>query len=841
MANPVLGKLQGQGLIETTTEGIQKSGAQLAVTPVGAAMQGRGLDSQKMAGTKPSKVNALASNMRDVTSAALGKLREAGRMMEGQESAIAETARRASVLGRVDDQIAKLAENNTLTRLRGLQFTGAELDTDKLTNYSEEQTAALKASIGDLIAGGTELTDSDLVTINKALVAVGQDELKFDPKEPVSLPLMAQRLSALFKETDPAILEQNISQAILDAKAESTVGSLDDQAIQAIFQTDDVTETQADLLNLLSSITGKSPEELGKMQLGDLRSAIDSWKQSEFKDVGTLRETLNDPMASKAERQLAHKELRRLGYVGVTPAEAKIGDLQKQMEEGDTVTIGNETFTVEELFSDPEKLLQIQTWVDNPETAPPEIKTWLEQNKDAINLKMKDLLGTDAGLTGMYERIKQNQETFALDPSIENLMSKDTMEIFLPDLAEIGLDDVMPLEDESNEDYKTIQDDHAAKVDAINKNTELSPDQKKAEIKKLDAARDKALEDKFGDYRKYKFLQSPETAKSAMLLMNNLQTIPGVDGKEIFGQLTSAQMAQIFTRGEYGVNDFIQGLKDRQRASSFDGTNFKNEFEVLASDLGIDSTAGQLANLMDKDLSPYKAILEKAGLKLTGGKLDVTQLRTLIDGLKNSDLQGLIDGSARNMKESLSKLATKLTNEIGRGPELQTELATDAEREKAFREANPGRKNPDEKLREADKEVDKLQKEFDAVEFPYIKATFPGSGYGDVMDQDKNPLKPSEALANDPNWQVRVYYHEAMSRYNEYKKIVMDYRLAKSRLDPWKDMRDSLRNNRAAHWQAYQDDRSKWYNDTYLVNMREENKNRQKVYSDLADLFGDVG
>jgi len=614
--------------------------------------------------------------------------------------------------------------------------------------------------------------------------------------------------------------------------------------------------------------------KLRGMQLGDLRSAIDSWKQSEFKDVGELRAILTDKTATTAKRDLARQELIRQGWIGVTPAEQKIGDLQKQMEEGDTVTIGNETFTVEELFSDPEKLLQIQTWVDNPETAPPEIKTWLEQNKDAINLKMGELTGAGAtGLTGMYQRIKQNQETFALDPSIEKLMSKDTMETFLPDLAEIGLDDVMPLEDESNEDYKAIQDDHAAKVAAINADTTLDEKQKAAKIKELDAARDAALEDKFGDYRKYKFLQSPETAQNAMLLMNNLQTIPGVDGKEIFGQLTSAQMAQIFARGEYGVNDFIQGLKDRQRVSSFDGTNFKNEFEVLARDLGVGSTAGQLANLMDKDLSPYKAILEKAGLKLKDGKLDVTQLRGMIDGLKNSDLQGLIGGSARSMKEALSKLATKLDNEIGRGPELQTELGSDKEREEAFYKANPtapqpyekeeARRNTEFSTQMADwnggreewsrtiqrfpafisegkrlkmKNVDgRMVPVFDDGHFTYERDV---GGKPPTENEVREAVYAIYSTQKISQKELASKIQVALAQRREYaaafnKRVELRNKFERARDDMY-----WLRDNRGQYIEDLQNRRSDWYNNTYLVDMRKNNQEMQKVYSDLADLFG---
>lgn len=789
MANPVLGKLQGQGLIETTTTGLQQAGAQLATTPVGAAMQGRGIDSQKMAATQPAKINAVASNMRDVTSAALGTLRETGRMLEGQESAVAETARQASVLGRVDDQIARLAQKKTLDKLKALQFGGAQLNTTKLTGYDNTKLDALRTSIGDLIAGGTALTDSDITTINEALTVAGATPLDLNPEKLPSIPILAKSLSTLFTEKSSEEMQSDISKAILNAKAESTIGSLDDVSINAIFDTPDKTETQQDLLNLLSSITGKSAEDIRKLQLGELRSAIDSWKQSEFKDVGELRKTLQDPLASKAQRQLALQELRRQGQIGVTGAEAKVNDLEKQMQDGDVVRIGNEEFTVDELFSDPAKLLQIQTWIDNPETAPPEMKTWLENNRDAIGLKVSELMGAgETGLAGAAARVKANAENLKLDESAATQLPKETLKTFFPEFADVGLDTQIP-----NETTIAAMPEGAAKEQA---------------------------KKQLANYQKYKLLQNPATARNAALLLDNLGTIAGVDGKKVFAELTSAQVAQL-AQSENAVDDFRAALQDQTNAKNFSGaTNFSAEFYDMTRYLKIENTAGQLANLAGKDLSNYKDIFQAAGLGalLQNGKLNTQFLSDKIAELKKYSLSDLLSGKNRTLKAELSNLAIKLNNQLGRVPQ-EDMPGSAAERDQNFRKANPT-------LKTAKDQVDELMPQENAlggenhnnwVRYKELVAAA-NAAYG---DGDEGPSKEAKALFEESRRQYAIW-KDSERRFWDVKNRRLDIENRAAQID--KDYRDAFQ---------------KWF-DKEQDEMQKRNKTSRELYAGLADMFGGI-
>jgi hypothetical protein len=818
VANPVLGKLQGQGLVETTTAGIEQAGGQLATTPVGAAMQGRGPSSIKMAGTAPAKVNALATarglsptNMRDVTSAALGQLREAGRIMEGQEAAVAETAKRASVLGRVDDQIAKLAEQKTLAKLQALKFGGAQLDQTKLPGYDNTKLETLRTSIGDLISGGTALTDSDIATINEALTVAGAKPLELTPEKLPSIPILAKSLSTLFTKTSDEELQSNISKAILDAKTESTIGSLDDQAINAIFATPDKSETQTDLLNLLASITGldaTKDADLAKlrgMQLSEVRSAIDGWKQTEFKNVGELRKTLNDPTASRAQRQLALQELRKQGQIGVTGAELKVNDLEKQMQEGDIVRIGTEEFTVEELFTDPAKLLQLQTWIDNPDTAPPELKTWLENNQNAIGLKVSELMGAgETGLSGALERVKANAAAVKLDDSAASTLPKETLEQFFPEFANVGLDTKIP-----------------ADSLAVAAMPETTPAEK--------AAKQKAQAE-LDNYNKYKLLQNPATARNAALLLTNLGTIAGVDGKKIFAELTPAQMAQL-AQSENAVNDFRAALQDRNNAANFSGaTNFSAEFKDLARYLDIDSTAGQFANLAGKDLSAYADIFKAAGLGnlLSNGKLNQQFFADKIGELKKYSLSDLIAGKNRNIKQELTRLSTTLQRTLERVP-TEDMPGSMKERDQLFRQKNPG-------LAPAQEQIDALLPEENKLG---------GENHENWLDYEKKrKAYPTEAqfFRNTP-----PEYRDSAVYFDTFRDQIMAHSAAEKK---WKDSerrfwdvknrRLDIENRAAQIDKEYRDKFQSWF-DTEQGEMQKRNKAVRERYAKLADLFGGIG
>lgn len=804
--NPVLGKLQGQGLVETTTAGLEQAGAQLATTPVGAAMQGRGADSLKMAGTQPAKINALRAGMRESQSQALAGLREkAAGAATAEEQARLSTLRSATVAGKVDERIRLRAENQAKAALSSLTFGGAEIDTSKLpVGYN---TTSLQKSIFDLISNGPDLNDADVAQINDAL-------LKIDPKSPtisyekdkqMDAVVLANSLSALYKNKTKTEIQGAIQKALTDAKAGATIGSLDDTDAVNILGKEGAKAEE--LISILTQITGKDAAAVQGMQLWELRDAIQNWKQTEFQDVTKLREQANSPLTSRAQRQLALEQLRRLGQLEITAYEQKVGDLEKQMQDGDKLTIGTEEFTIEEVFKDPAKLLQLQTWNDNPETAPPELKTFLQANQNAIADQIQKLIGgADAGLTGAIGKIQTNANAVKLDESLKTL-PEETIEAFFPGMTKVGLDSKLP--------QFTTQDQ-------INALPETTAEQK--------AAKTKAQSD-LNNYLKYNLLQQPATAQNTALLMSRLLTIPGVDGKKIFEDLTLDQMREL-ARADFRVNDFVAALGDRNTVSQFkgDSKNPQAEFALTMDALKLGQPGKQLSNLIGKNLSEYKDIFKQAGLSdllNPDGTFRFEALTSKLNELKNASLSDLLAGKATQIKDSLTSLTSKLTEELGRVSQRMATPVAEADREALFqKETNNSR--PEQAL-----EVERNYRN------SLMKQAY------DIRQQAESKLR--EIVDIDNQLRRRNYTQDEGNALRARRaKLGTEYTTLKSNQDTaeiWLRRAEAVvldyENNMSKKLVEYADKQAKWWNQ-YQAKLAADNKVLQDNYDKLGQLLRGV-
>lgn len=831
--NPVLGKLQGQGLFETTTAGIEQAGGALAVTPVGAAMQGRGPDSQKMAGTQPAKINAAAANMRDVTSAALGTLRETSRVVEGQQDTIAAVAANADPLARADKAISDAAKSILNTTFASLQWEGANLDTTKLkqANFSDTDIADLSTSLAELIAGkpikladGTlsdGLTQSDINLLNRALKQTGGQEISlYDKDKPVSAYTLATSISSLYTKESTQKLSQIIADSIKNAESETQLSKLNLTTLNTILGTDykdaegsttNLDKARAQLIAVVKSVTGLKESEIGQLNFRSLREAIDKWQKDEFKDVAALQATLRDPLASKARQKLALQELRRLGQIGVTGAEAKINDIQAQMADEDTVKIGNEEFTVEQLFSDPAKLLQLQTWVDNPETAPAELKTWLQQNQNGIQLQIQRLMGGSAGpgLFGAVAAIQGVADKLKTDPSIGGV-DENVMKNLFPEFADLNLDSKIPV------DPATLPADTSA------------------------AVRQKA-QDAWDNYQKYALLQTPpagqpNTALTASVLYNGLLTIPGVDGKTIFKELSVAQMKELVS-SDGGVSRFLDGLKHRVRAANFKGDTknmpaLKGSFVDLAGELGFGPTGTQLANLFDADLTEYADIFAgaKLGDWLENGKFKVDKLQGLINNIKNMSTADLLAGKNRTIINDLSNLVTKLTVAAGEVPIKPEELTPELEAQ--FRKDNPTL-HPDDLIAGLETKANQANNQVNTVRNniqPYIdnwKQEEPMAIIGGTAPR---------RLAKGPTFGKGSGWTEWRQEMDRIEKPLRD---AEQRRDTANNLLNDARNNRTGQQATYESEKNKW-NQKRVTEIRTTNANTRKTYNNFTKLLGGI-
>jgi len=793
-----LARIQGQGLVETTTKDAELGGAALAVTPAGAEMQGRGPDSVKMAGTQPSKVNALRVAMQDVGSRRLGALREMARP-ELKEDARVSVLRNASVLGRIDESMSAYI-NKTLQaaftqNILAKENQGAKL---KSTVYSKEDTKrnSLLVSIAKLnstTATGVDL-DNAIKIINDALASVGAGAVKLTKDTPPST--NAQLIATnLFENLTPEQMTKGFADSVAKAKKSIQIDDFlksDDAKLFA--EGNGLTNTEA-LKALIASIVPKD-SDLSKMELGDLTSAIQTWRQENFKDVSEYQKTLADPGASYAQRQLALENLRRLGKVGVLAADQKVGDLDAQMQDGDVVNIDNEQFEISEFFTAPEKLAQLKGWLDKPATAPASLKTWIETNRDAIQNKVNEI---SPDLQKLANTVETNMQTLKLPDNVQ--LDSGTAEFFFGDLTKPTIA------------AKTVPD-------------------------------------------KYKLLQDATTGPVMITLLNRLKTIGnGLDGKLMFKNLTVDQLKTIVNTGS--VEQYVDNAIKQKRALDFlanlpapapaeakastaqtiDEKTFANSFRLLLSDRGLNlEDAGiSISRLAGKNLGEFADIFKQAGLSdlLAEGKLNITTLKAKIKDFADGDANSLISGDTFNtLKEYLNnKVMGGIRNALSQptlNPDWKKMPGSAKERDSLFQKSKNER-NPKDVLAEKEN----------------LRNTIGGENHNNWEDyKNKRNAYPSEAafFRNTPTEyrDSSVYLDRYSVQIEAHAAAEKKWEESQARFDAANNDWNSYRDNLPQTEKDYRDRFNAWF-DEYQSTMNTDNDNLQKRYTRLSNIIGGMG
>jgi hypothetical protein len=162
----------------------------------------------------------------------------------------------------------------------------------------------------------------------------------------------------------------------------------------------------------VAAILGLTDEQFGNMTLGEVRAQLKAWKTRNFQDVEILRDVLQDPSYSMAEKDFARQRLAEMGAVGVTSIEQKTNNLEAQVAEGDTVVVGGQAVKVSELMSDPKLKATIATALESDdelaklEKTDKDLANWIRNNKAALVPVRNELLkGT--------EKFAQNNKAFA--------------------------------------------------------------------------------------------------------------------------------------------------------------------------------------------------------------------------------------------------------------------------------------------------------------------------------------------------------------------------------------------------------------------------------------------
>lgn len=362
-------------------------------TPLGAQGIGASQDVAKMAGT-PNQIRAMVQDSlmeRTRTKDLLGESERTG----------------ARARYSVESLQQKMNVLEGLGSLEGRVPAAVRTALEKATTVSVSNTvdtAAIKAHLESLGVKADEAAVKNAVEavekIRKAgatpaEVSVALQALKLDATITDGTTTLAGKLAPFFKDADINDIKKQMATALEDF-SDIKMKELPEAEFQQYANPSNGVIDAAQILGLEDG-------EFGEMTLGEVRAQLKAWKTRNFQDVEILRDVLQDPSYSMAEKDFARQRLAEMGAVGVTSFEQKTNNIEAQVAEGDTVVVGGQAVKVSELMSDPALKATIATALESDEELAKLGKTdaqladWITRNKAALVPAQKELLkGTEA-------------------------------------------------------------------------------------------------------------------------------------------------------------------------------------------------------------------------------------------------------------------------------------------------------------------------------------------------------------------------------------------------------------------------------------------------------------
>lgn len=428
---------------ETAQDLAQEIGAPPITSPLMGAALGATPDQAKMLGTP--------NNLRAAIRAQTGTetLARAERITRPEVAVTEEQARQKAeldrytaaipALGKLDTALAQQVMR-TLTPGQPAEFIG--IDWDAVSSYLGGSIAAnnvLRRIGEDRRNEAGVLTESPLTKFLKGLPVSEKEkqdvEAAFEELKGLGFDLTTDTLKNNFLMSP----EDRLIQRIADSKAsELRLGSISNDALRAAnILPKDATEDDANIYwGQIATALGVKPaagqtakEALSNYTFENVKQAVGQL-QASFADLRELRRITADPLASATQRREANKRLRELGYRGYYAAEEKINDLEKQIEDGDTLRIGNQVFEVESIIEDDEFMEVFREAMSDPrsmkalEKQNPELAKWLTDNKQALDRQLEAISGRLAPGTDV-RRMFETQAVVSELASTYNVSEED--------------------------------------------------------------------------------------------------------------------------------------------------------------------------------------------------------------------------------------------------------------------------------------------------------------------------------------------------------------------------------------------------------------------------------
>lgn len=411
----------GGGLVSVTQETAQQLGQDVGVPAVTSPLQGSTVganqDQAKMLGTPANLRSAIRARTapQETLDTALRTQqfeREATEDERAKQARLDKFFENVPGIAQLDEELAKAVKNSLMPgvdasqQILGVDWTAIQAffaddipDIEALKSVAEDKIdlntgLVTEKSLLTRALQGEQLTDAQVNQLTAALEANG---LKLeDIKNFVVSP------------------QDQLAEQILNSRAtEIRIGDIPQEALDKLGLTNDyLTQLFGTNANGEPMWKGATYEEV-KAHIQEL--------QATFSDVRDLQRIANDPFSSASMRREANKRLRELGHLGKRAAMEKVNDLEKQIEDGDTVQIGDATFEIEEILDDDDWQEAIyfamndEKAMESLQENNPELAEWIQTNKQALDRQFTTISGRLAPGQNLKDLMVSEEEIEELD------------------------------------------------------------------------------------------------------------------------------------------------------------------------------------------------------------------------------------------------------------------------------------------------------------------------------------------------------------------------------------------------------------------------------------------
>ena len=404
-----------RGLFQTSEEEIQKLAernnlARAPISPQESKVIGANKDQAKMAGTPNQRISALRQQF-EAEETLAGTQRREQKPSKGLSAA--EEARKQELdslqnLGNLNDRVRQIA----LNRFKQEHPAPTQLE-------FTEQAEGLAQDIQDRLSMGNATMD-DYVQIAEQL---GIQQIT-DASQ-----LVSQVNSMLGIDTGAS------SEFIAGlAAGDLTLGEL---------TTEDLTEMGYTDFSEIASSLGMTEEEASQLSLDGLQDVLDAKQAEEFDHARTARNILRDPASTAAQRAGALKTLERLQAAGIDDTEAQFEDIEKKIEEGQTIEFAGQAIHIDELMDNEYLELEIARALEDPDymeslrEKEPEFADFIEDHQAMFSELVDEV---DADTQAFLDVQDQNSALAKPSEDMQGEFSADVMQTWYSDYGKLRAD-----------------------------------------------------------------------------------------------------------------------------------------------------------------------------------------------------------------------------------------------------------------------------------------------------------------------------------------------------------------------------------------------------------------